>query len=279
LENHCVSGEGSGRSERLPSSRWRRKRRRAAWSVERRAVTREARGTHVVRLAEGVAEEMVGGEGEGHGGEWRRRFRSRARVSARNVVASRGETRDRKEVVVSRHPSWFGYRPRRACLGRVRRVEIRTPRPRPRRKRAHRTPKLASSTDTFSQTLVKSRRFFPRRHTSARAAGARRDPRPVRRFPRGDRDLGHAAEQPCPREPDLSPPRLARSRDVFRGPPRARRADDFASPGRARPLRAPRDVPRLRRGARGDRRVRGDARARAVARRAAPPRPRRGTPF
>ena len=122
LENHCVSGEGSGRSERLPSSRWRRKRRRAAWSVERRAVTREARGTHVVRLAEGVAEEMVGGEGEGHGGEWRRRFRSRARVSARNVVASRGETRDRKEVVVSRHPLWFGYRPRRACLVRVRRV-------------------------------------------------------------------------------------------------------------------------------------------------------------
>ena len=142
LENHCVSGEGSGRSERLPSSRWRRKRRRAAWSVERRAVTREARGTHVVRLAEGVAEEMVGGEGEGHGGEWRRRFRSRARVSARNVVASRGETRDRKEVVVSRHPSWFGYRPRRACLGRVRRVEIRTPRPGPRRKRAHRTRNL-----------------------------------------------------------------------------------------------------------------------------------------
>ena len=153
LENHCVSGEGSGRSERLPSSRWRRKRRRAAWSVERRAVTREARGTHVVRLAEGVAEEGVGGEGEGHGGEWRRRFRSRARVSARKVVASRGETRDRK-VVVSRHPSCFGYRPRRACLGRVRRVEIRTPRPRSSPEARAKKPKLASSTDTFSQTLV-----------------------------------------------------------------------------------------------------------------------------
>jgi alpha-tubulin suppressor-like RCC1 family protein len=41
--------------------------------------------------------------------------------------------------------------------------------PGPRRKRAHRTPKLASSTDTFSQTLVKSRRFFPRGATPRRA--------------------------------------------------------------------------------------------------------------
>lgn len=151
--------------------------------------------------------------------------------------------------------------------------------PGPRRKRAQRSRNLRPRPILFHKPSSSRGVFSSLRHTSARAAGARRDPRPVRRFPRGVRDLGHAAEEPCPREPERSPPRLTRSRDVFRGPPRARRADDFASPGRARPLLAPRDVPRLRRGARGDRRVRGDARARAVARRAAPPRPRRGTTF
>ena len=106
LENHCVSGEGCGRSEQLPS-RWRRTRLRAASSVERRAGTKEARWTHVVRLAEGVAEEGVVGEGEGHGGE--RGVGSSRRVHAFCAESSGSSRRGARQerVVVSCHLSWF----------------------------------------------------------------------------------------------------------------------------------------------------------------------------
>ena len=188
LENHCVSGEGCGRSERL-SSRRRRTRRRAGSRVERRVGTREARRTHVVRLAEGFAEEGVGGEGEGHGGAWGVGFESVAcrRVCAGSCGSSRRDAR--------REQSWYlvTCRGSRVVLGRVRCAEIRTPRPRSSPEERARSFLKRVSGDRRHTNPRPVEAFFPPPRASGatprRAPLEAAGPRPPRRCLRGDRDL------------------------------------------------------------------------------------------
>ena len=200
MENHCVSVKGAeGQSDFFLGGDGRGGARVRASRGERGRERREGRTSSASRKASrkkwsvGRVRAMVVSGGVGFG---------RVHACLRGTLwlpEARRATEKKSWFLVTRCGSGIDRDARVLDASDASRSEPLAPGPR--RKRAHRTPKLASSTDTFSQTLVKSRRFFPRgAHLGARrgsAAGPPSSPavstRRPRSRPRGGRAMSTRA--------------------------------------------------------------------------------------